>query len=54
MEKTRIIEYKYNEDDIKNIRLKLMDIMDMVTYKESEKEIIQDKIQELINEYFDL
>jgi len=54
MKKTRIIEYKYDEEDIKDIRLKLMNIMDMVSYKESEKEIIEDKIQELMNEYFDL
>ena len=54
MEKIRIIEYKYDENDIRDIRLKLMDIITMITYKESEKEIIEDKIQELMNEYFDL
>ena len=54
MKKTRIIEYKYNKNDIRDIRLKLMDIITMITYKESEKEIIEDKIQELMNEYFDL
>jgi len=54
MKKTRIIEYKYDENDIKDIRLKLMNIMDMIAYKESEKEIIEDKIQELMDEYFDL
>ena len=54
MEKIRIIEYKYFEEDIKNIRLKLMDIENMVYYKESETEIIKDKIRELMDEYFDL
>jgi len=54
MEKIRIIEYKYFEEDIKNIRLKLMDIENMVDYKESETEIIKDKIRELMDEYFDL
>lgn len=54
MEKTRIIEYKYDEVDIKIIRTKLIDILYMVGNKNSEKEIIEDKIRELMDEYFDL
>jgi len=51
MEKTRIIEYKYDEEDIRN---KLIDIEYMIDNKNSEAEIIKDRIRELINEYFDL
>jgi len=54
MEKTRIIEYKYDEEDIKIIRNKLIDIEYMIDNKNSEAEIIKDRIRELINEYFDL
>jgi len=54
MKKTRIIEYKYDEEDIKTIRTKLIDILDMISNKNSEAEIIEDRIRELMDEYFDL
>ena len=54
MKKTRIIEYKYDEEDIKIIRNKLIDIKYMIDNKNSEAEIIIDSIRELMDEYFDL